>query len=116
MHRYTVTLPSTSLLGELSGVSYSTGVAYAATGAATTLTHPAIGGLPVQTVTTGLDKLGRARTLTVADAADTRTVVSATSFDQVGRLSTRTFGNGVLRQYGWEGLLNALVTVLVRAA
>jgi RHS repeat-associated protein len=106
----TVQLPESDFLGDLSNVDYVTEVEYDATGAAYESVHDAVGGLPEQTMTTGLDLLGRSRTLTVADTADTRTLVKAVTFDALGRLNSRTYGNDVVRGYTWDPLWGSLKT------
>jgi RHS repeat-associated protein len=98
-----LTLPQTTLLGELSGEGYGTTISYDATGAAKAVTHDAVGGLPEETVTTKLDPLGRARELTInVTGQSTKTLVDSTEFDKLGRLKTRTYGNGVERGYTWN--------------
>lgn len=104
----TVTLPVSTLLGELSGISYSTAIGYDDAGVAVSLTHPSIGGLASQTVVTERDLLGRAYATSVVEVPGTRTLVTDTAFDALGRLTGRVYGNGVERGYTWDERWGAL--------
>src|SRR5690606_171800 len=64
----TTTLPTTELLGDLSGHAYTVdGVVYDAVGQVTSTRLPAIGGLPQQTVESAYNRFGHQLTLGVHD-------------------------------------------------
>ncbi|MGW1950935.1 RHS repeat-associated core domain-containing protein, partial [Streptomyces sp. NPDC001940] len=83
----TVTIPAnvTGLAG-----SYTTTVAYNAADAVTTVSHPAAGGLPAETVTTTYDDYGRPWQLT--SNLNGSVYVSSTGYDAYGRLVDRLYG------------------------
>ncbi|MFF2506029.1 polymorphic toxin-type HINT domain-containing protein [Streptomyces sp. NPDC058067] len=83
----TVTIPAnvTGLAG-----SYTTTVAYNAADAVTSVTHPAAGGLPAETVTTAYDDYGRPWQLT--SNLNGSVYVGSTAYDDYGRLIQRLYG------------------------
>ena len=87
------------LMGDLAGLDYTTAVEYDALGQVTSTTMPALGGLPSEKSVVGYRLSGQAQTLKLVGvgAATSTTLVSAVAFDGVGRLLSRTYGNGVVR-------------------
>lgn len=83
----TVTIPA-NVIG-LAG-SYTTTVAYNAADAVTSVSHPAAGGLPAETVTTAYDDYGRPWQLT--SNLNGSVYVSSTGYDAYGRLIDRLYG------------------------
>ncbi|MFE5030159.1 polymorphic toxin-type HINT domain-containing protein [Streptomyces sp. NPDC056656] len=83
----TVTIPAnvTGLAG-----SYTTTVAYNAADAVTSVSHPAAGGLPAETVTTTYDDYGRPSRLT--SNLNGSIYVESTGYDAYGRLVDRLYG------------------------
>ncbi len=109
----TVTLPtspagSPDLLGELSGTSYETTAGYDAIGQPVTAGLPAMGGLGAETVTTGLRKSGSAETLTLTSGSVSTPLVTGMSYSGTGQMLSRTYGNGLTRNYGWDPTTRAL--------
>ncbi|MFG2880725.1 polymorphic toxin-type HINT domain-containing protein [Streptomyces sp. NPDC048297] len=70
--------------------TYRTTFAYNAGGQQTSVTYPAVGDLPQETVTTQYDVFGNPEKLT-SDLNNT-VYVDSTGFDSVGRLTDRTYG------------------------
>ena len=98
----TVQLPESALLGDLSGDSYQTTAGYDAVGQQVTQTMSAFEGLPEQAVTSGLDRLGRARSLTVTGDGSTKTLVTGAAFDSLGRLKSRSYGDDLVKSLGYD--------------
>ncbi len=96
------------LLGELSGTSYTTSASYDAIGQPTTAHLPAMGGLHAETVKTGYRKSGSAETLTLTSGGVSTPLVTGTSYSATGQMLSRTYGNGVARNYGWDSATRAL--------
>jgi RHS repeat-associated protein len=91
--------------GALAG-TYTESVGYDLAGHQTTLTYPAAGGLPAETVTSAYNNLGLPTTVTGA-----ATYVAATTFNGLGQLTGRTLGSGtgsVTRSYAYETDTRAL--------
>lgn len=72
------------------------------------VTLPAMGGLPAETVTTGLRKSGVAQTLTLTSAGNTTALVTGVTYSGTGQLTSRSYGNGVTRNYTWSAETGAL--------
>ncbi|MFF7259327.1 polymorphic toxin-type HINT domain-containing protein [Streptomyces sp. NPDC008159] len=70
--------------------TYKTSSTYNAGGQQTSLTYPAVGSLPQETVTTQFDALGNPEKVT-SDLGGA-VYVDATGFDRLGRLTDRTYG------------------------
>ncbi|MFD5816732.1 RHS repeat-associated core domain-containing protein [Streptomyces sp. NPDC127038] len=70
--------------------TYKTSATFNAIGGQTSLTYPAAGGLPQETVTTAYDSFGNPESLT-SDLNNT-VYVDSTGFDELGRLINRTYG------------------------
>jgi RHS repeat-associated protein len=109
----TTTLPtspagSPNLLGDLSGTSYTTTAGYDALGQPTTAGLPAMGGLPAESVTTGLRKSGSAEKLTLTSGGVSTPLVTGVTYSGTGQMLSRTYGNGVTRAYGWDTVTRAL--------
>jgi len=100
----TVTLPTAAALGDLSGFTYTEQVGYDEVGQPTTLTMPAVGGIPAETVTTGYNRFGSAVSLS-AGAVD---LVTGVTRDAQGRVTSRELGNGVTRSFTWDPFDGAL--------
>ncbi|MEU6416118.1 RHS repeat-associated core domain-containing protein [Streptomyces spiralis] len=84
----TVTVPNAGDAAGLGG-TYTIGYHYNAADALTAVDYPAVGGLPAETVTTNFDGLGRVQRL----SSPLATYVSATDYDDVGRLAGRSYGS-----------------------
>ncbi len=69
---------------------------------------PAVGGVPAETVMTGYRLSGTPETLTVSSVGVSTELVSSTAYDGVGRLVSRTYGNGVVREMAWDDVTGAL--------
>ncbi|MET7568794.1 RHS repeat-associated core domain-containing protein [Streptomyces sp. NPDC005492] len=69
--------------------SYTYSYGYDAAGHQTSVSYPAVGGLPAETVTTAYDGLGLPTKVTGSLGT---TYVDATNFDTLGRLTGRTYG------------------------
>ncbi|NUR93785.1 MAG: hypothetical protein HOV67_00860 [Kribbellaceae bacterium] len=93
----TTTIPAAE--GALAG-SYTSNTTYDIAGHTATVSYPAAGGLPAETVTAAYNNLDQPTTLT-----GTQTYVTATSFNGLGQLTGRTLGSGtgsVTRTIGYE--------------
>jgi YD repeat-containing protein len=115
---YTYTIPSITGLTDTNGLAGSstfTIPSYRADGQPNSFGYPASGGLPAETVSYGYTTTGRPTTLTSGNI----TLVGATSYTDLGRLSTRTYdattaANRILRSYGWDpntGRLTSMTAV-----
>lgn len=91
-------LPTSADLGVFSGAVYAAGTAYDEWGRVESSTQPAFAGLPAETVVTDYDDYGRPASLT-AGSAD---LVSAVTYLPTGQLDTRTLGNQMVRDVGWD--------------
>jgi|GEM_PF-2102675 len=98
----TVQLPTSPLLGDLSGNTSTTTAGYDAVGQQNSQTMSAFAGLPQQTVTSGLDRLGRATSLTVTGDGTTKKLVTGVAFDNLGRSTTRTYGDNLVKTLGYD--------------
>ena len=78
-----------ALSGSTLAGTYTTSYAYDAADRETSRVVPAAGGLPAETFTTTYDSLGRPDTLSGAAGAG---YVSATGYDDIGRLTSRVLG------------------------
>ncbi|GAA0318118.1 type IV secretion protein Rhs [Actinoallomurus spadix] len=105
-----VTIPNADGNGALAG-TYETSMTYNADGSMATMTLPAAGGLPKETLRLGYDDLGRPQTLKGAS-----TYVADTGYDGIGNLSTQlmatTTGAKVQRTYTYEDGTNRLKNVV----
>jgi len=81
---------------------------YDAIGQATNVTLPAMGGLSAETVTTGYRKSGSAETLTLTSGTLSTPLVTGMSYSGTGQMLSRTYGNGLTRNYGWHPDTRAL--------
>ncbi|MFF7261395.1 RHS repeat-associated core domain-containing protein [Streptomyces sp. NPDC008159] len=70
--------------------TYKTSFTYNLAGRQTSVTYPAVGGLPKETVTTQLDDYGNPEKIS-SDLSNT-VYVDSTGFDRLGRLTDRTYG------------------------
>lgn len=117
----TVTLPDDARLGDLAGQAFTTQIAdisgvagsgYDALGQVTDVTMPAMGGLPVEVVSTGYRLSGSPETLTLASGTGammvSTPVVTGVAYNGVGQLVSRTYGNGVSRSYQWDASTGSL--------
>ncbi|WP_203905071.1 RHS repeat-associated core domain-containing protein [Virgisporangium aliadipatigenens] len=98
--------------GALSG-TYRLSYTYNAnTGATATISVPAAGGLPAETLTYGYDGLGNANSLT-----GSQTYVASTSYTRLGEISGRAYGSGtglgrMTRDYTYDPATGNLATVV----
>jgi RHS repeat-associated protein len=94
--------------------SYSFGYHYNAADTLTSTDYPASGGLPAETVTSGLNLAGAAVSLTSSlDAANP--YVASTTFDLAGRLATRNLVGGVTRNFTYDTAAGRLSTIQTTA-
>ncbi|XKF14151.1 EndoU domain-containing protein [Knoellia locipacati] len=95
----TYTFPA--LGGKTTPTTFTVGVGYDAADRPATLTYPAAGALPAETVTTGYTPLGLPSTL-----IGTTAYVSATTYHGHGALASRTLAaapSPITRSYTWDG-------------
>ena len=111
-------LPASTLLGDLSGQTYTTSVSYDDLGQLKSSTGSAIGGLDAMVSEPQYDKLGRVTALEVGTpgavgqpATGVKSVVTSVERDELGRLTSRTYGNGVVRAYVWDETWKALENI-----
>jgi len=108
----TTALPVNPLLGDMSGATYRATVSYDTYGRAQAFTGDSIGGLDEMTTLNGYDQLGRLTDLTVQEGSQqARTLVADVERDSLGRMTSRTYGNGVVRSYVWDEAWNAIAQI-----
>ena len=108
----TVKLPQspagTTLMGDLSGLEYVTGVEYDLLGQVTSTTMPALDGLPNEKSVVGYRLSGQAQTLKLQgvgdDAGTSTTLVKGVAFDGAGQLVSREYGNDVVRGVSYNSV------------
>jgi hypothetical protein len=97
-----------SLMGDLAGLEYVTGVGYDALGQVTSTTMPAWGGLPNEKSVVGYRLSGQAQTLKLQgvgeDAGTSTTLVKSVAMDGTGLFASRTYGNDVTRAVSYNAV------------
>lgn len=101
-----VKLPTNAVLGEMSGQEYTTTYAYDKAGQPSATGYPAVGGLRAEFAVTGVGLTGAAKTLTLTNALTSPSVltqvVSGVDVSATGLLLSRSYGNGLDRDYSWD--------------
>jgi RHS repeat-associated protein len=112
----TVTLPENpTLLGDLSGYSYTRGVEYDELGQVVGAVSPAAGGLMPETLRTEFNRFG----VEIASSVErngfgaTVPLVEGVQVNAVGQLTQRSFAGGVSRSLGWDPFDGASLTAEV---
>ncbi|MEU7874783.1 RHS repeat-associated core domain-containing protein [Dactylosporangium sp. NPDC049140] len=99
--RYTIPVAETGLSD-----SYDFGYGYDSADHQTSITYPAAGGLPQETVTENYTGLGLPNVLAGAD-----TYVAGTTFSGDGKLTGRLYSPTLQRQYGFDPVTDRLSTI-----